>query len=61
MPSNTVKINNFHALEWEVYDSKMELLIQFLDVVGERKLVDANVPDELGDDTTNCEYITEEA
>ncbi|MFB6075976.1 MAG: hypothetical protein ABEK17_02430 [Candidatus Aenigmatarchaeota archaeon] len=45
MPSNTVKINNFHALEWEVYDSKMELLIQFLDVIGERTLVDVDPRD----------------
>ncbi len=37
MPSNSVKINNFDDLEWEVSDSKMELLISLLNEIGTKK------------------------
>lgn len=36
MPGNTIMINNAKELEWYVGDSKMDLLIDFLDVIGHR-------------------------
>ena len=34
MPGNTIKINNYDALEWYVGDSKMPLLMELLNCIG---------------------------
>ena len=36
MPGNTIKINNYDGLEWYIGDSKMEELIEWLKVNGEK-------------------------
>ncbi len=36
MPGNTVKINNLNTLEWYVGDSKMDELMEWLNVNGKQ-------------------------